>query len=157
MKDNYEDIINLERPISQNHPHMTNADRAAQFSPFAALTGYEEVISETGRLTERRIELEEYEKSILDEKLRRLKDKLGRLDDKHERLDDKPGRLKDKSEGDCKASITYFREDMFKTGGAYITATGVIKKFDEYERVLIMQDSGRIDINDIINIELEEN
>lgn len=127
----YDDIIDLPHHISEAHPQMAAIDRAAQFSPFAALTGYEEAIKETRRLTDRRIELDEAEKTALDEKLRIV----------HEKLNSRP-----------EVEITYFRPDDKKTGGTYISIIGVVKKIDRYERVIAMQDGTRIPIEEIIRI-----
>lgn len=111
---------------------MSAADRAAQFSPFAALTGYDEKVKETARLTERRIELSEYEKEVLDERLRILQ----------EHLKEYP-----------RVTITYFQPDERKEGGCYQSVIGRIKKISHYERFLVMEDDLKISIDDITNIE----
>lgn len=137
MKDNinevhqYDDIINLPHHVSDSHPHMAIIDRAAQFSPFAALTGYDGAIMETARLTENRIELDELEKTVLDEKLRIIQ----------EQLTCQP-----------KITITYFEPDENKVGGAYVSVSGIIKKIDCYERAVVMKDETRIAIEEIISI-----
>lgn len=128
----YDDIIELQHPVSSVHPAMPVADRAAQFMPFAALTGYGEAIDETGRRTEERMELEEDEYSILDEKLRLLR----------ERSDQRP-----------EISVTYFRPDARKAGGAYVTVTGQLKKVDGYERSLILEDGTKIPLREIVGLE----
>lgn len=128
----YDDIIGLPHPVSTNHPQMSRTDRAAQFSPFAALTGYEEAIAETGRLTDSRIELEEDARIILDEKLRQIQ----------EQIDIQP-----------EAAITYFLPDSRKAGGSYVTLRDRVKKIDPYERVVIMQEGSRIPIEEIVEIE----
>lgn len=128
----YEDIINLPHHTSKSRPHMSAHDRAAQFSPFAALTGYDAAITETARLTGKRVELDEYSKADLNERLNLIQD----------HLDEQP-----------EVSITYFQSDKKKTGGAYITATGRAKKIDEYERTVVMQDATKIPIDEIIAIE----
>ena len=110
----YDDIINLPHPSSAKHPRMPMSDRAAQFSPFAALTGHGAAIEETARLTDRRIELTEEEKTVLDEKLRLL--------------------LETGGEG----MITYFLPDERKDGGAYVTKLGTIKKIDPLEGRVIL-------------------
>ena len=103
MSGKYDDIIELPHPTSQNHPRMSLYDRAAQFSPFAALTGHHAAIAETGRLTDRRIELDESEIARVDAELQHLQELL-------------PGRPT--------VSITYFAPDERKNGGSYQTVTG---------------------------------
>ncbi len=132
MSDHYDDIIHLPHPTSQKHPRMSRLDRAAQFSPFAALTGYEGAIRETARLTDRRVELSDDELAALDERLR-LVLAWG---------DDPPT-----------VSITWFRPDGRKRGGAYVTTQGRIRKVDEVRRVLILEDGGKIPIDDITALE----
>ena len=128
----YDDIINLPHHVSTTRPHMTAIDRAAQFSPFAALTGYDTAIKETARLTDERIELDESTKDALSDKLQIIAD----------RLKEHP-----------KIAITYFQPDAKKTGGAYVTATSTAKKIDEYERVVVMTDGTAIPIDEIISID----
>lgn len=128
----YDDIINLPHYTSSKRPRMAMIDRAAQFSPFAALTGYDAAVKETARLTEDRVELDEYQKSALNDRLQILQ----------ERLSDTPV-----------ISIKYFVPDERKSGGAYCTETGVIKKIDYYERVVIMRCGTHIPIDEIIGIE----
>lgn len=113
---------------------MAICDRAAQFLPFAALTGYDAAVRETARLTAECIELDENSKMILDMKLRLLLD----------RLSERP-----------EVAITHFEPDERKAGGAYVTIAGVIKKIDEYEHVIIMMDGAKISINHILEIESE--
>ena len=130
----YDDIINLPHHTSTTHPHMSAYDRAAQFSPFAALTGYEDAVSETARLTDKKVELDEYSKADLSERLNLILDTL----------DEQP-----------QVSITYFLPDKKKSGGAYITATGCVKKIDEYEHIVVMRDATKISIDDILKISSE--
>lgn len=130
----YDDIINLPHHVSNLHPAMPVADRAAQFMPFAALTGHGEAIRETGRLTDGRLELEEDAMEYLDGKLRHLK----------ERITEHP-----------EISVTYFRPDARKAGGAYVTATGRIRKLDLYERVLLMEDGTCIRMEEVVEMEGE--
>jgi hypothetical protein len=130
----YDDIINLPHHVSLSRPHMSTHDRAAQFSPFAALTGYEGAIKETARLTYQRMELDETERTMLDEKLRILL----------EQLSNQPV-----------IEITYFQPDEKKNGGAYMSAMGIVKKIDGYERTVVMKDDTRIAIEEIIGIEGE--
>lgn len=128
----YDDIIGLPHPVSVKHPRMAREDRAAQFSPFAALTGYDAAISETQRLTEKRRELDENKKAELDAKMADLVRQL----DEHPTV-----------------RITYFKEDDWKDGGAYITAEGIVRKWKPYEKVLQMEDGEQIPIADVIEIE----
>lgn len=128
----YDDIINLPHHVSATRPHMAAIDRAAQFAPFAALTGYEGAVKETARLTDERIELDEYAQGALSDRLQIIAD----------RMKEHP-----------KIAITYFRPDAKKKGGAYITAAGTVKKIDEYERVVVMTDATVIPIDEIISIE----
>lgn len=130
----YDDMIHLPHPTSLKHPRMSRLDRAAQFSPFRALSGYEDAIHETARLTSRKIELDEDEKAALDERLRLLADAVG--------------------EGP-EAAITYFLPDKKKSGGEYVTAAGRVKKIDAYEQVVVMTDETRISIDDILDVESE--
>ena len=133
---NYDDIINLERPISKKHGKMSIADRAAQFAPFAALTGFGAIIKETARLTDKKIELEEGEKEILDEKIKILKSKINE---------------------NPIITITFFEKDLLKEGGKYIKLTGSLKKIDEYTQEIIMLDNSKINIQDISEIEINKN
>ena len=128
----YYDIINLPHHVSKTRPQMSMLDRAAQFSPFAALTGYDAAIKETGRLTDEKIEMDEDRKGALDMKQAYL----------IEMIDEQP-----------EISITYFLPDTKKSGGAYVTVTGNLKRFDEYERLLILTDGKKIPIDDIADIE----
>lgn len=130
----YDDILYLPHPVSKRHHQMPIADRAAQFSPFAALTGHETAIRETARLTDERIELDENRKSILNEKLQFLVEQITHCP---------------------MVSITYFQPDQKKDGGAYITASGNLKKLDEYHRLLIMTDGTQIPIDEIYELEFE--
>lgn len=134
MMNPYDDMINLPHHTSPSHPPMSAHDRAAQFSPFAALTGYGSAINETGRLTDKKVELDEYSKADLNEKLSIIQDQM---------------------EEQTEVIITYFQLDKKKSGGAYITAAGCVKKIDAYERTLVMQDSMKIPIEDIIEIDGE--
>lgn len=127
----YEDIINLPHHVSSKHEHMPLLDRAAQFSPFAALTGFEGAIKETARLTDQRIELDEAAKTLLDEKIGIIQEQLDRQQD---------------------IEIAFFQPDERKTGGAYNSVMGIVKKIDKYERIIVMQDGTRIPIGEIINI-----
>lgn len=125
----YDDIIDLPRPKSKHEP-MPMSDRAAQFSPFAALTGYGDVIDETARLTDRRIELSEEESAELDYK----QQYLATLDAPT-------------------VTVTYFVPDERKSGGAYVTHTGVLKRVDEIERMMLFMDGTRVELDDVMGIE----
>lgn len=133
QEQNYEDILNLPHHSSASHPHMPVADRAAQFSPFAALTGYGEAIKETGRLTSERRELDEDAKSALDEQLQMLR----------EQIPNSPWIV-----------ITYFQPDDRKAGGAYVTVEGRVKKLDVYGQAVVMQDGTRVPFEEISGIEV---
>ena len=128
----YDDIINLPHHVSATRPHMPMIDRAAQFMPFRALTGYEDAVRETARLTDEKIELTEDEKAILDMRLQKLADEIS---------------------SQPKVTLTYFRPDKKKTGGAYLTVTGQLKKIDDYEGALILMGGERILIEDILEIQ----
>ena len=133
MSSKYDDIIDLPHPTSQNHPRMSLHDRAAQFSPFAALTGHHAAIAETGRLTDRRIELDESEIARVDAELQHLQELL-------------PGRPT--------VSITYFVPDERKNGGSYQTVTGEVKRIDAVAGVIQMADRQLIPIADVFSIEI---
>ena len=130
----YDDIIQLPHHVSRIHPQMSMEDRAAQFSPFAALTGYDAAIAETARLTDQRVELDEYERQALNEKLQSIS----------EHLKEHP-----------KISITHFVPDRCKEGGEYVTVTGIVKKSEEHEKRMILMDGSMILIEDVIRIENE--
>lgn len=130
----YDDIIHLSRPVSPKRSPMSNYDRAAQFSPFAALTGYDAVIDETVRLTDTQIELDEGGKALLDEKLQLL-----RL-----HLQEKP-----------LAAFRVFSPDSRKTGGAYETVRGRVKKLDPVTRCVVLLDGRVIPVDRIYGIEYE--
>ena len=130
----YDDMIHLRHPISKKHPQMSLSERAAQFSPFAALTGYEGAIRETARLTKEKIQLDEIEKNLLDEKLRTIQHEIGNKND---------------------IEITFYVKDKQKSGGEYQTIKGFVKKIDANKHVLIMQDETKIEIDDILEIKGE--
>ena len=132
MKDLYEDIINLPHHVSKTRPQMPMSDRAAQFAPFAALTGYDAAIKETGRLTDDKIELDEEALTALDMKYQLLIDAF----------DDAP-----------EVTITYFQPDERKAGGKYITATSAVKKVDDFERRITMQNGTKIPMDDVLSID----
>lgn len=129
FSDNYEDIIRLAHYVSTTRNRMSMLERAAQFSPFAALTGHDAAVKETARLTEEKIELDENEKAILNEKLQMIVEKLSEQPE---------------------VTITYFRPDKKKAGGEYVEVTGKVKKIDEYERCIRMMNGTEISIEQII-------
>ena len=128
----YDDIIDLPRPKSKHEP-MPMSDRAAQFSPFAALTGYGDAIDETARLTDARIELSEEERAELDYK----QQYLATLDAPT-------------------VTVTYFVPDECKSGGAYVTHTGVLKRVDEVERMVVFKDGLRVPLDEVMDIKCEQ-
>ena len=134
MRGQYDDIINLPHHVSATRPQMPLLDRAAQFAPFAALTGYDAAIKETGRLTDEKIEMDEEALNILNMKFQILVDNLH----------DEP-----------EASFTYFKPDERKAGGAYLEVTGTVKKVDDFERVITMQDGTKMLMDNILNIDGE--
>ena len=135
MNGEYDDIIDLPRPISSNRRRMSVSDRAAQFAPFSALTGYGDTVNEVKRLTHERIELDEYEKELIDRKLQYLFDNVKAMP---------------------KVKITYFIHDSKKSGGEYVTAEGRVEKIDDYERMVILSDERTINIDEIFSLEICE-
>lgn len=133
----YDDIINLPHHKSDKHPHMDLYDRAAQFSPFAALTGFEAAIEETGRITDGRVELDEDEKAKLDLRFRKIRKAL------EDKTADKPA-----------VTLTYFQADLRKEGGAYITMSGRIKKIDEDSREILFEDGMRVKMDEVLALEI---
>lgn len=130
----YDKIIALPRPVSKKHKPMSMIDRAAQFSPFAALTGYDAAVSETARLTDSRAERDEDTMAVLNERMQIL------------------------SEWEYKypeITVEYFVPDERKSGGAYVTVTGCFKWLDEVERKLVLQDGTKIPFDDIYRIDGE--
>ena len=134
----YSDIINKSRPVSYRHKKMSNYERAAQFSPFAALTGYDDAIVETARLTDSRIEPDEAAINILNEKFAILREMLN-------------NKTYDVSDTSCKVTVTYFVQDELKEGGHYERYSGYVRTIDDYDRILIMHGKN-IKIADIIDI-----
>lgn len=129
---NYDDIIDLPHHVSETHPPMSRADRAAQFSPFAALTGYDAAVRETARMTERRIELDEGVKAELNARLNCIL----------EHLSEHP-----------QVSITYFMPDEKKSGGAYRTVTGAVRKLDSFAKTLTLVDGTVVPVEEMIHVE----
>lgn len=128
----YDDIINLPHHVSTRHPRMPAIDRAAQFSPFAALTGFEGAVREAGRLTDSKIDLCEDQQADLDARLRMLEDVLPQHP---------------------KVTVVYYVSDRYKSGGAYISVSGEIKKIDRISSNIILQDNTTIPIDSIFQID----
>ena len=128
----YDDIINMPHHVSTRHPQMPIIDRAAQFSPFAALTGYDAAIAETARLTEEKRELSEEQKQIISRQLHELKARL---------------------KTDPSVTVVFFQADGRKSGGSYETITGIAKKVDEYLGALEMSNGIVIPFKDIMSLE----
>lgn len=127
----YDEILSLPHHVSKTRPQMPMSDRAAQFAPFAALTGYDSAIKETGRLTDERIELDEEALTALDRKYQLLMDTL----------DDAP-----------EVTIVYFQPDERKAGGQYVSATGTVKKVDTFGRRILLQDGTRIPLDSVYDL-----
>lgn len=134
MAGRYDDIIDLERPVSKTHAPMPMSERAAQFSPFAALTGYEEIIAEAGRLTARRIELDEDAKQELNRSLLRLSARL------------------EAGEGPLAVELTWFEPDGLKLGGEYLTRVISLRRVDRSQRLLELEDRSVIEIDRLLSL-----
>ena len=130
----YDDIINLPNPTPTCRPRMSALDRAAQFAPFAALTGYEAVVAEAARLTDDRLELSEDMMISLNDKMQLIVDNI----------DKEPF-----------VTIKYFVPDKRKAGGAYVEVSGIVKEIDEYERCIVMTDGIKIPIEQVRAIDGE--
>ena len=130
----YDDIIDLERPRSKKHIPMTIENRAAQFAPFSALTGYNEAVRETARITDGKKILSEGIKEIINEKLNYIKNNIKRIDE---------------------VTITYFLKDKKKSGGKYVNVTGIVKKIDINNLLVYMRNGEEISFDDISNIDSE--
>ena len=131
MNKNYDDIINLPHFESKKHKRMSIEARSAQFAPFSALTGYEDIVKETARLTDKKIEIDDEQKQILNNKLQFI---LKNIDLNPE------------------ITFTYFVNDNQKSGGKYIEKNGIIKKIDNINGLIILKDKSIIKIDDIMNI-----
>ena len=132
MSGRYDDILHLPHPTSVRHPRMPISERAAIFSPFAALTGHAGAIAETTRLTKQKMELDEDTKAEVDWRQAVLM----------EHIAEQP-----------EITVTWFQPDERKDGGAYLTATGRLKKLDEIQRVLVLTDGTKISLDDVAEIE----
>ena len=128
----YDDIIGLPHHVSDRRAPMSRMDRAAQFAPFAALTGYEDAVAETARLTEQRVELDENRRAELDQRIRLLAEKLSLQPE---------------------VTVTYFEPDQRKSGGAYLCVTGQVWKVDPYTQALFLTDGTEIPFGEIIGLD----
>ena len=132
----YEDIINLPHYVSKTHPPMSPLSRAAQFSPFAALTGYDEEIDETARLTDCKLSLSEEKQAQLNNILLYLNDNIKSMPE---------------------ISVQYFIKDEKKEGGMYVTLTGTLRRIDFNNRILIFTDSSTVDFDDVYSLDIKGN
>ena len=135
MSGKYDDIINLPHHTSSKHPRMTRSARAAQFAPFAALTGLDDEMEETARLTDKKLILDEEQKQIINRELLFIKNN---------------------PQKDIPVIVTFFKSDGRKEGGAYIEKEVRIKKIDEINRKLILSDYSEIEIDDLFSVRLKE-
>ena len=133
MSGKYDDIIDLPHHVSTRHAPMPLIDRGAQFSPFAALTGYEAVIEETARLTDQPVDLDESSRAVIDAQLRQLADRISQQPE---------------------ATVTFFRPDERKNGGAYVTVSGKVKRIDAYTAAMVFTDGTVVDFGQICKIEI---
>ena len=130
----YSDIINLPHHVSTIHPHLSREQKAAQFAPFAALTGFDDDISEAARITDKRIEIDDGLKEILSNKLNII----------NSNIKNKP-----------LVTITHFVEDKKKSGGKYIDTTGTVKKINLFDNFILINDNIKVNITDIIDIDIQ--
>ena len=135
MKGPYDDIINMEHPVSSVHKRMSMTERAAQFSPFAALTGYGDQVKEAARMTQQRIILSEEQKEELDRAFRGISAGISEMPE---------------------VSVKWFEEDARKEGGAFRKKTGSIRRTDPYRRVLVFADGTELNMDDIAELVLTE-
>ena len=133
MKNKYEDMLYLPHHVSLKHPHMSRKNRAAQFAPFAAVVGHEASVSEVARYTEEKVELDESQKEQLNYRL---------------------AEILSKPEDERKVKITYFVKDKRKVGGKYVSVEGVLKRFDEYRKEIVMEGGRRIGVGDVYEISM---
>lgn len=134
MNHAYDDIIRLPHPTSRKHPRMSMEERAAQFAPFAALTGFGGVIRETGRLTDKQVELGESDQAELE----RVLTFLDSQEEEHPMI-----------------KVTYFLPDTYKEGGTYVTVTGHLKRIDQVEGALLLWEGVRVPIQDIRSVGID--
>ena len=133
MTEQYDDIIDLPHHVSENRPHLSKQSRAAQFAPFAALTGYEDAVEESARLTECKAELCEDDEAELNEKIKLLSERIA---------------------GEPYCEITYFVPDKYKSGGEYLTVSGNLRFIEEASRQIVFCSGLHISIDDIVKISL---
>lgn len=133
-KNEYDDIIDLPHHVSENRQRMPMSDRAAQFAPFSALTGYGATVEEAGRLTSKRATLDEYEKERIDRELRYISENTA---------------------SEVNIKVVFFVPDSKKSGGAYHTLRGFAERIDEYERILLMSNGTIIPVDDIYSLVIE--
>ena len=155
-KSKYDDIIDMPHHVSERHPPLSRASYAAQFSPFAALTGYDEMVEETARYTGERIELDEDEKALIDARLREAV-AMAEAHRKAVKAAATPVAAtaeNDAGRGIDPIAITYFKPDLYKEGGFYVTVNGFVKKYDPVARVITLADGCRISVDDVYSVEL---
>lgn len=129
----YDDIINLKYHISKKHKQMSLENRSAQFAPFAALTGYDDAVKETARVTDSKIFIDDGIKEIINEEIQQIKMNLGKK---------------------LKIKVTYFVPDKLKSGGKYQTKIGIVIKINEYSKTIKLEDNTEIQIEEIIELEI---
>lgn len=127
----YDDIINLEHHVSKKHPHMSSEERSAQFAPFSAVTGYEDEVRETARITDNQIEITDEIRKDINEKLNFIKQTPMQ-----------------------NVAITFFVKDLKKQGGKYETVAGRIKRIDDVGNIVVMEDGTEINMTNIIEIDI---
>jgi len=132
MTDNYNDIINLPHHVSTRHPQMSMMNRAAQFAPFAALTGHSAAIEETARLTESQQELADEDSEILNQKMAYLREAIN----EHPTI-----------------SITYFEPDKRKSGGRYMSIEGQLQNIDDYNQTIVLKNGETIPLKSVLDIQ----
>lgn len=135
IKKDYSDIINLPHHTSKVHPRMKVSDRAAQFAPFAALTGHDEAIKETARLVDEKLDLDDDQKNAINRTLNDLKEHI---------------------QDHLEVTIIYFQADHKKVGGTYISITDKVKKIDDYEHFILLESGMKISFEDIYCIDMNE-
>lgn len=135
----YDDIIQLPRHVSRKRPQMPLKDRAAQFAPFAAVVGHEASVKEAARLTDEKRELDEAEKTVINEQLNEVQVRI-------------QTQIQSKNESGVEVEIEHFEADALKTGGHYIVSKGKVKKIDVYTRCIHMSDGAVIEIDDVFRI-----
>ena len=150
----YGDIIDLPHPVSKKHPPLTMQQKAAQFSPFAALSGYEEAIDETGRLTQEKLSLGEDRRAQLDEQLQKIVKSMEMQQKTDARIKEQPQNtgLRHSMKESPQVSFTYFVPDHCKDGGQYLTVSGAVRKIDGVAGRVILASGLEIPVEDIYDI-----